>query len=72
MLEFDIPIARVHANGTGLDGGDSSFQTARRPNRAGRLPTEVGAFFIFIFKKIKFQKYMPNREIFKNECVSPP
>ena len=28
-------------------------------------------FFIFIFKKIKFQKYMPNREIFKNGCLSP-
>ena len=29
------------------------------------------AFFsIFIFKKTKFQKYMPNREIFKNGCLS--
>ena len=25
-----------------------------------------GIFFIFILKKTKFQKYMPNREIFKN------
>ena len=30
-----------------------------------------GAFFIFIFKKTKFQKYMPNMEIFKNGCLSP-
>ena len=30
-----------------------------------------GAFFIFIFKKTKFQKYMPNRKIFKNGCLSP-
>ena len=27
-------------------------------------------FFHFIFKKTKFQKYIPNREIFKNECLS--
>ena len=29
-------------------------------------------FFIFILKKTKFQKYMSNREIFKNGCLSPP
>jgi len=30
-------------------------------------------FFSFLYlKKIKFQKYMPNREIFKNVCLSPP
>jgi len=28
-------------------------------------------FFIFIFKKTKFQKYMSNSEIFKNGCLSP-
>ena len=32
----------------------------------------VGPFFIFIFKKNKIQKYMSNREIFKNRCLSPP
>ena len=31
-----------------------------------------GQFFIFIFKKTKFQKYISNREIFKNGCLSPP
>ena len=28
------------------------------------------AFFHFYIKKTKFQKYMPNREIFKNGCLS--
>ena len=28
-------------------------------------------FFIFILKKTKFQKYMSNRKIFKNGCLSP-
>ena len=27
-------------------------------------------FFIFMLKKTKFQKYMSNREIFKNRCLS--
>ena len=30
-----------------------------------------GPFFNFYIKKTKFQKYMPNREIFKNVCLSP-
>jgi len=30
------------------------------------------AFSFLYFKKIKFQKYMPNKEIFKNGCLSPP
>ena len=33
-----------------------------------------GAFFIFILKKTKFQKYMSNRKIFKNwatRCCRP-
>ena len=30
-----------------------------------------GQFFIFIFKKTKFQKYISNREILKNGCLSP-
>ena len=30
-------------------------------------------FFSFLYlKKTKFQKYMPNRKIFKNGCLSPP
>ena len=39
---------------------------------ANCAPRVSRAFFIFIFKKTKFQKYMPNREIFKNGCLSPP
>ena len=42
----------------------------RRDPMAGLLRTGAQAieafYFIFIFKKTKFQKYMPNREIFKN------
>ena len=32
----------------------------------------IGAFSFLYFKKIKFQKYMPNRKTFKNGCLSPP
>ena len=38
----------------------------------GLDPAREKALFIFIFKKTKFQKYMSNREIFKNGCLSPP
>ena len=31
----------------------------------------IGLFSFLYLKKIKFQKYMPNREIFKNGCLSP-
>ena len=31
----------------------------------GPVSMGLSVFFIFIFKKTKFQKYMPNREIFK-------
>ena len=40
---------------------------ARPAHRRGA----AGNFFIFILKKTKFQKYMVNREIFKNGCLSP-
>ena len=31
-----------------------------------------GSFSFLYLKKTKFQKYMSNREIFKNGCLSPP
>ena len=37
-----------------------------------RLIELVAVFSFLYFKKIKFQKYMPNSEIFKNGCLSPP
>ena len=46
--------------------------TSTRPGPCTGSGAAHSAFFIFILKKIKFQKYMSNREIFKNGCVSPP
>ena len=45
--------------------GKNSAWAAGPEKRRGTWP-----FFIFIFKKTKFQKYMSNREIFKNGCLS--
>ena len=48
------------------------FMLVRADVNFGRVGAVDCAFFIFIFKKTKFQKYMPNRKIFKNGCLSPP
>ena len=36
----------------------------------GRVHWILSVFFYFYIKKTKFQKYMPNKENFKNECLS--
>ena len=41
--------------------------------RALNEQTGGNGFFSFLYlKKTKFQKYMLNREIFKNGCLTPP
>ena len=57
-----------------LTKGQQKKEKKIEHERTCEQPTSVVpilAFFHFYIKKTKFQKYMPNREIFKNGCLSP-
>ena len=56
------PAERLAALGPGVDRG---------PGPQVRVEHLVRRLFYFYIKKTKFQKYMSNREIFKNWCLSP-
>jgi hypothetical protein len=60
------------SGGVGWAGEERKGRVGRRGIVGRSVGREVVAFFSFLYlKKIKFQKYISNREFFKNRCMSP-
>ena len=66
-IRFDGPRAVTNAR---ADSVHNTIESAVPLFSAERIAS-WRFFHFYIKKKTKFQKYMPNREIFKNGCLSP-
>jgi len=72
-----LALPAAAGNGRGREGSRAHYWAGFvAAARCGQDPstkahTEEGLFSFLYLKKIKFQKYMSNNEIFKNECLPP-